>query len=85
MDRSTLLGYLRYGMTMHDRVNIIRNYCLENGKEESLIDQFIQAVIQVDSTGGLLVYLSDYVIEKESARHVIVRVYNKNNQLIHIL
>lgn len=70
---------------MSDNITIVRNYCIENGKEEDLTDYFINAVIRQDPTTSLLRDLAAYVLEKESAKHVIVRIYNRNNQLIHIL
>lgn len=85
MDRDKLLKYLRQGTTVSDDIDIVRNYCIENGKEETLTDLFINAVIREDPTAMWLKSLANYVLEKESVKHVIVRIYNRNNQLIHIL
>lgn len=85
MDRAKICGYLKGPLDSNNCSNIIKEYCIENGKSTELTDLFIRAIIIQDPFGTLLYELAQHILDKESIRLTIVKIYNTNKQLIEVL
>lgn len=75
----TILKNIYNGDTMSS-LSLIQTYCIEKDKNPNLINIFIQVLL----TNNLLQTIIDYVIDYYETKFNIIKIYNKQNQLIKI-
>jgi hypothetical protein len=75
----TILKNIYNGDTISS-LSLIQIYCIEKDKNPNLINIFIQVLL----TNNLLQTIIDYVIDYYETKFNIIKIYNKQNQLLKI-
>ena len=82
MEKQQLLNFLKNGVQYEEFKPFIVEYCISKGKEPDLTDAFVE---MLPFNPILLNQVVNQILEEESIEHNIVKLFNKNNQLIQIL
>lgn len=86
VSREQVINCLSNFYSYTHQVDLIRTYCHEKGKEDLEIEVFLQAVRDKSSQSGVDLFsqLVHYIIDIKLREFNIVRVFNKEGNLIFI-
>lgn len=82
MERQQLLNFLNNGVQYDTIKPFIVEYCINNGKDKEMTDAFVDILLL---NPIMLNQVVNQILEEESIEHNIVKLFNKNNQLIQVL
>lgn len=82
MERQQLLNFLNNGVQYDTIKPFIVEYCINNGKDKEMADAFVD-ILPLNPI--MLNQVVNQILEEESIEHNIVKLFNKNNQLIQVL
>ena len=84
MDRPILCAYILGGCPESHWDTVIREYCIEMGKDPSLTDAFIRILNIKDSYGDLRHLMVRHILNYQARAQQIVCLYDRDNQLISV-
>lgn len=82
MERQQLLNFLNNGVQYDTIKPFIVEYCINHGKDKEMTDTFVD-ILPLNPI--MLNQVVNQILEEESIEHNIVKLFNKNNQLIQVL
>lgn len=82
MERQQLLNFLNNGIQYDTIKPFIVEYCINHGKDKEMADAFVD-ILPLNPI--MLNQVVNQILEEESIEHNIVKLFNKNNQLIQVL
>lgn len=84
MDRPILCAYILEGCPESHWDTVIREYCIEMGKDPKLTDAFIQLLNIKDPYGDLRQLMVRHILNYQARTQKIVCLYDRDNQLISV-
>lgn len=82
MERQQLLNFLNNGVQYDEIKPFIVDYCIKKDKEPEVTKAFVDIL---PFNPIMFNQVINEILEEESIKHNIVKIFNKNNQLIQVL